>query len=256
MADVSSEDSDEIFTFKASRNLNAFGDSEDSDDEDDDDDVQEVEQLARGSTKESVGKDKQQAATKSPANPSPAKPSRRVDLDLPSPQPKRARRAASPPHPVDNRLSDVIRRNKELLTQLQAQQDEVEILEEDDQDVDDVSIVATTAPPEVGEPIVVKMRTQDGWEQNFNITTITKMSELFEMFEATSKAKEMRESGAEPAPAPTAKRGRGRKSPPKKKSGNHDVAFKYLFDGDRLQETQTPKGLDMDDEDVIDIGYA
>mmetsp|Transcript_19376 Transcript_19376/g.26598 ORF Transcript_19376/g.26598 Transcript_19376/m.26598 type:complete len:98 (+) Transcript_19376:129-422(+) len=77
------------------------------------------------------------------------------------------------------------------------------------------------AKPEGGnEPITIRVRDQTGEETYFKIKKTTKMSKVFETYAS--------------------------------RKGVQSSSLRFLLDGERIQGDQTPKQLELDDQDQID----
>ncbi|KAL9187831.1 hypothetical protein ACHAXT_006209 [Thalassiosira profunda] len=76
------------------------------------------------------------------------------------------------------------------------------------------------AKPEGSEPITIRVRDQSGEETYFKIKKSTKMQKVFETYA--------------------------------QRKGVQAASLRFLLDGDRIQADQTPKQLEMDDQDQID----
>lgn len=75
--------------------------------------------------------------------------------------------------------------------------------------------------PEGGsEPITIRVRDQTGDETFFKIKKTTKMSKVFDTYA--------------------------------QRKGVASTALRFLLDGERIEGTQTPKQLELDDQDQID----
>jgi len=82
--------------------------------------------------------------------------------------------------------------------------------------------VAAEPKPEGGgnEPITIRVKDQTGEETYFKIKRTTKMSKVFETYA--------------------------------QRKGVQATSLRFLLDGDRVQGNQTPKELELDDQDQID----
>jgi len=77
-----------------------------------------------------------------------------------------------------------------------------------------------SASTSTSEPITIRVRDQTGEETYFKIKKTTKMSKVFETYA--------------------------------QRKGVQSNSLRFLLDGERIQNDQTPKQLDLDDQDQID----
>mmetsp|Transcript_2256 Transcript_2256/g.2984 ORF Transcript_2256/g.2984 Transcript_2256/m.2984 type:complete len:96 (-) Transcript_2256:120-407(-) len=75
-------------------------------------------------------------------------------------------------------------------------------------------------PEGANEPITIRVRDQTGEETYFKIKKTTKMSKVFETYAS--------------------------------RKGVQSSSLRFLLDGERIQGDQTPKQLELDDQDQID----
>jgi len=76
------------------------------------------------------------------------------------------------------------------------------------------------AKPETNEPITIRVRDQTGEETFFKIKKTTKMSKVFNTYA--------------------------------QRKGVQISSLRFLLDGERIEEGQTPESLELDDQDQID----
>mmetsp|Transcript_31454 Transcript_31454/g.35776 ORF Transcript_31454/g.35776 Transcript_31454/m.35776 type:complete len:104 (+) Transcript_31454:184-495(+) len=75
-------------------------------------------------------------------------------------------------------------------------------------------------PSEGSEPITIRVRDQTGEETFFKIKKTTKMSKVFDTYA--------------------------------QRKGVQATSLRFMVDGERIDENQTPKMLELDDQDQID----
>mmetsp|Transcript_19020 Transcript_19020/g.30687 ORF Transcript_19020/g.30687 Transcript_19020/m.30687 type:complete len:91 (-) Transcript_19020:1329-1601(-) len=75
--------------------------------------------------------------------------------------------------------------------------------------------------PEGNEPITLRVRDQTGEETYFKIKKTTKLGKVFETYAH--------------------------------RRGVQSTSLRFLLDGERIEHDQTPKELDLEDQDQIDV---